>query len=100
MGAGIVRAALTFNYGLRKNPTPGFTPGCIPVLVPVPDVSGSHSVSLKKLFSPVLPRRSYHLGILHLTPSHSDQSALPRRVEKRKEGLVLLWKIWRNWSPL
>ena len=43
--------------------------------------------SLKNSFSPVFPRRTYHLSILHLTPSQWNQSALPRR------GSVLLKKL-------
>jgi len=59
--------------------TPGFTPGSLPVLLPIPDPTQSHSVALVQANLLIVSMRISFMVALHLTLSLSPLIALLRR---------------------
>ena len=63
--------------------TPGFTPGSLPVLLPIPDPTQSHSITLVQEEMPIVSMRTSLMISLHLTLSLSPLIALLRRRQRR-----------------
>jgi hypothetical protein len=59
--------------------TPGFTPGSLPVLLPIPDPTQSHSIALVQGELLIVSMRISFTVSLHLTLSLSPLIALLRR---------------------
>ena len=59
--------------------TPGFIPGSLPVLLPIPDPTQSHSVALIQAILLIFSMRISFMVSLHLTLSQSPLIALLRR---------------------
>jgi len=63
--------------------TPGFTPGSLPVLLPIPDPPQSHSIALVQTDLLIVSMRTSLMVSLHLTLSLSPLIALLRRRPSR-----------------
>jgi hypothetical protein len=59
--------------------TPGFTPGSLPVLLPIPGPTQSHSITLVQTDLLIVSTRTSFMVSLHLTLSLSPLIALLRR---------------------
>jgi hypothetical protein len=59
--------------------TPGFTPGSLPVLLPIPGPTQSHSITLIQTDSLIVSMRTSFMVSLHHTLSLSPLIALLRR---------------------
>jgi hypothetical protein len=63
--------------------TPGFTPGSLPVLLPIPGPPQSHSITLVQKELLIISMRTSFMVSLHLTLSLSPLIALLRRRPSR-----------------
>ena len=59
--------------------TPGFTPGSLPVLLPIPDPTQSHSITLVQTGFLIISMRTSLMVSLHLTLALFPLIALLRR---------------------
>jgi hypothetical protein len=53
---GFADSLLQFVSRSLANSTPGFTPGSLPVLIPVPGPSGSHSIAIGRIHLPIVSK--------------------------------------------
>jgi len=67
------------NWKPKEGPAPSFTPSSLPVLVPVLNLSRSHSVARENRRHTVFMRESSHSSTLNQTQSYIGWFALPRR---------------------
>jgi len=81
--------------------TPGFTPGSLPVLLPIPGRTHSHSIALVQTDLLIVSMRTSFTVALHLTRSLSPLIALLRRRPSRLlKRLLVCASPWHTPSPV